>query len=389
MANYVLSKNNRYYVALESSYGVVPTVSATNRVPGVRLAVTTEKVTVPRPDKTGTRTFLGIPGMPRKITGYEFETSLMAGTGALPPAVGQMVQAALGASTGSSTQQTVTVNGGGAELDFPAPHNLAVGNAVTVGGEIRIVARVPSPTSVELSAPLTSIVSGSAQVLPAAAYAPANVLPSVSLFDYWDPSSTVQRIVRGAGVDEMDIVVDGTEHRLVFRGPAAANVDSSSFQASDGGLSVFPTEPAVQAETWAPVPGNLGQAWLGSPPSQVLTLTRALVRVKNNLVTRSFEFGATQPLALSPGDRDVEVQFEVYSTDQSVFTQMYQAALTETPIPLTIQLGEQAGAMAAVYIKTFVPQVPQFNDAETRLLWSFSSSRAQGAGNDEVFFAFG
>ncbi len=389
MANYVLSKNNRYYVALESSYGVVPTVSATNRVPGVRLAVTTEKVTVPRPDKTGTRTFLGIPGMPRRITGYEFETSLMAGTGALPPAVGQMVQAALGASTGSSTQQTVTVNGGGAELDFPAPHNLAVGNAVTVGGEIRIVASVPSPTSVELSAPLTSVVSGSAQVLPAAAYSPANVLPSVSLFDYWDPSSTVQRIVRGAGVDEMEMVVDGTEHRLVFRGPAAANVDSSSFQASDGGLSVFPTEPAVRAETWAPVPGNLGQAWLGSPPSQVLTLTRALVRVKNNLVTRSFEFGATQPLALSPGDRDVEVQFEVYSTDQSVFTQMYQAAQTETPIPLTIQLGDQAGAMAAVYIKTFVPQVPQFNDAETRLLWNFSSSRAQGAGNDEIFFAFG
>jgi len=123
MANYVLSKNNRYYVALESSYGVVPTVSATNRVPGVRLAVTTEKVTVPRPDKTGTRTFLGIPGMPRKITGYEFETSLMAGTGALPPAVGQMVQAALGASTGSSTQQTVTVNGGGEPKAWNIAHS--------------------------------------------------------------------------------------------------------------------------------------------------------------------------------------------------------------------------------------------------------------------------
>ena len=54
MANYVLSKNNRYYVALESNYGVVPTVSAADRVPGVRLAVTTQKVTVARRDKTGT-----------------------------------------------------------------------------------------------------------------------------------------------------------------------------------------------------------------------------------------------------------------------------------------------------------------------------------------------
>ena len=389
MANYVLSKNNRYYVALESNYGVVPTVSATNRVPGVRLAVTTEKVTVPRPDKTGTRTFLGIPGTPRRITGYEFETSLMAGTGALPPAVGQMVQAAMGVAAPLSVQQTATVNGNGVELDFSAPHNLAVGNAVTVGGEMRIVASVQSSTSVELSAPLTRTVSGAAQVMPAAAYAPAKVLPSVSLFDYWDPSSTVQRIVRGAGVDEMDIQVDGTEHKLVFRGPAAENVDSASFRAPDGGLTAFPTEPAAQAETWAPVPGNLGQAWLGSPPSQVLTLTKALVRVKNNLMTRSFEFGSTQPLALSPGDRDVEVQFEVYSTDESVFAEMYQAAQTETPIALTIQLGDQAGAMAAVYIKTFVPQVPQFNDTETRLLWSFSNSRAQGTGNDEIYVAFG
>jgi len=64
----------------------------------------------------------------------------------------------------------------------------------------------------------------------------------------------------------------------VFRGPAADDMGSAAFQASKSGLTAFPTEPAVQAETWAPVPGNLGQMWLGSTPSQVLTLTKALVR---------------------------------------------------------------------------------------------------------------
>ena len=39
MANYVLSNNNRYYVALESAYGVAPALTASNRVPGVRLAI--------------------------------------------------------------------------------------------------------------------------------------------------------------------------------------------------------------------------------------------------------------------------------------------------------------------------------------------------------------
>jgi hypothetical protein len=45
--------------------------------------------------------------------------------------------------------------------------------------------------------------------------------------------------------------------------------------------------------------------------------------------------------------------------------------------------------MAAVHLKTFMPQVPDFNDSETRLLWSFASSKAQGTGDDEIYFAFG
>jgi uncharacterized membrane-anchored protein len=45
--------------------------------------------------------------------------------------------------------------------------------------------------------------------------------------------------------------------------------------------------------------------------------------------------------------------------------------------------------MAGIHIKTFVPQIPQFDDSETRLIWSFASSRAQGTGDDEIYFAFG
>jgi len=130
-----------------------------------------------------------------------------------------MVQAALGGAAPVTVAQTATVNGNGAETGFSGAAQPGGGQRGDGGGEMRIVASVPSATSVELSAPLTGVVSGSAQVMPAAAYMPTQVLPSVSLFDFWDPSSTVQRIVRGAGVDEMDIVVDGTEHKLVFRGP--------------------------------------------------------------------------------------------------------------------------------------------------------------------------
>ena len=141
-------------------------------------------------------------------------------------------------------------------------------------------------------------------------------------------------------------------------------------------------------QDWAPVPGQLGQAWLGSDPTKVLTLTKAQVKVKNNLVTRDFEFGSSHPLALSPGDREVDVQIEVYSTDDGVFQTLYSAAQTEMPIALTLQLGDQPGAMMAVHVKSFIPQVPDFDDSETRLLWNFRSSRAQGTADDEIYFAF-
>ena len=309
MADYILSNNNRYYAALESEYGVAPTITASHRVPGVRLAVATQKVTAKRRDKTGTRTFLGTPGTPRKVTGYEFETSLMAqDMGTLPPAVGQMVQAALGGAAQHTPAQSVAVNGGGIQVDFLAPHGLNEGSAVNVNGQLRFVESVPSPMSVRVCAPFTKT-SGATVAFPAVAYAPAKSLPSVSLFDYWDPNATVQRVVRGAGVDEMEIQLDGTEHRIVFRGPAAQHVDSVSFQSATGALTTFPLEPAVEADTSAPVPGHLGQVWLGNSQTQMMTLTKAQIRVKNNIQTRSFEFGSDYPLGLSPGEREVEVQF--------------------------------------------------------------------------------
>jgi hypothetical protein len=389
MANYILSSNNRYYVVLESTYGVAPTVTAANRAPGVRLAVTTQTTATARRDKTGTRSYLGVAGTPLRASAFEFETSLMASDdNSVAPVIGQLVQAALGGAPQTAQAQMATLGSVAAALSFAAPHGLSAGNAVVVGSELRFVDSVPTTTSVTLNAPL-SAAAGSVAVLPAVSYAPAETLPSVTLYDYWDPATTVQRVLTGAGVDQMEIQVNGTEHRLIFSGPVAQHIDSSSFQPAMGGLAQFPTEPAVQAETWAPVPGNLGQAFLGIAPSSILTLTRATVRVNNNLATRNFEFGSTQPLALAPGPRVVDAQFELYSTDDSVFAQLYQAAQTQTPIPLTIQLGDTPGAMAAVYLKSFLPQVPDYDDRGTQLLWSFRSSQAQGTGDDEIYVALG
>jgi hypothetical protein len=42
-----------------------------------------------------------------------------------------------------------------------------------------------------------------------------------------------------------------------------------------------------------------------------------------------------------------------------------------------------------IYLKSMVPDVPQFDDSEKRLKWTFRDARAQGTADDEIVVAFG
>ena len=55
-----------------------------------------------------------------------------------------------------------------------------------------------------------------------------------------------------------------------FGGMAQDILDSASFQMRQGGWTAFPAEPALSSFNYSPVPGNLGQVWLGVSPTQFL-----------------------------------------------------------------------------------------------------------------------
>ena len=102
-------------------------------------------------------------------------------------------------------------------------------------------------------------------------YSPSTTLPTATVFDYWDPVTAVQRVISGAAVDQMTLLVNGDFHEFHFSGLAQDLIDSSSFSA--GGLSAlesFPPEPVLAAFDYSIVPGNLGQAWLGTSALAVL-----------------------------------------------------------------------------------------------------------------------
>lgn len=220
-------------------------------------------------------------------------------------------------------------------------------------------------------------------------FGPAKQLPSVSLYDYWSPEASVQRVLRGTAVDKMEIRVNGDFHEIGFEGIAADLLDSASFETGQGGLTQFPTEPPPAELNYSPVPGHLGQAWVGLGPSRFHTVTSAQITVDNNLETRRNEFGMIDPRCLVAGERVVSVEFELYSRDDASFDELYQAARQRSPVSCFMQLGEVEGELCGVYVKSFVPEVPEFIDDENRLRWRFKASRAQGTAEDEIYVVFG
>jgi hypothetical protein len=390
MPVYISSNANRFYCAAESTYGQVAAVSASNRIPTLKLSAKQVLEVINRKDKTGSRTFAGLPAGGRRKTTFDLTTLLTTWNGgSSPPSYGPLFQGALGGAAVMFAGGTVAAGSSTTTLKFAAPHGLAPGQAVSYLGELRFVSAIIDASTVQLNAPLSTVPIAGATAGPTATYSPGTELPSVSVFDYWAPSSAVHRILCGAGIDQMSVKVNGDFHEFQFGGVAQELVDSSSFSSGIGQLTSFPPEPALGAFDYSIVPGHLGQVWLGNGPDRFFTLTDAQVVVKNNLDVRAHEFGSNLPRAISAGTRDVSIDFQLFEQNDAATHGLYQAAKQQSPISAMLQLGQQPNQLFGAYLKSVLPEVPEYNDSGTRLQWHFQSSRAQGTVDDEITVAFG
>jgi hypothetical protein len=383
---YISSNNNRWYCQVEPSYGQTPAIGAVNRFPAVSMSVQ-QKIQAPvRRDKTGTRTFAGPPAGLRKQTAFDLSTYMTRWTTQteppIPPGYAPLFQAAMGApplffhggvSTGGSTTLTIT---------FGTMHGLVAGQAITFNGEMRFVASVIDQNTVLVNAPFTTAPTSGGAIGQTITFLPSTELPSVSIFDYWTPASAVQRTLTGCAVDALTIQVNGDYHEFEFKGLAQDVIDSST-------ASTYTAEPAIDPTPMIVVPGHLGQAWLGTIASQFFTLTAAKIAVQNNLDLRTVEFGSSVPRAVNPGNREVLIDLDMFGQDDLATVGLYQAAGQRNPIAVAMQLGNTAGQLFGMYMKSVVPELPDFSGQETRLQWQFRGSQAQGQGDDEIAIAFG
>lgn len=390
MSCYISSNENRFYAGSEASYGETPTIAANNRLPAVKLSIKHAVEKVERRDKTGGRTFSGLPTGLRKKTEYQLRTYLTAWNDAAEqPGYGPLFRAAMGAAPRLHPGSTISAGSSESQLHFSGNHGLMAGQAVSAAGELRFVSAVVSETAVELNAPLSSAPEAGLVTSPTITYSLGKSLPSASIFDYWSPAESVQRILCGAVVDRMKVMVNSDFHEFHFAGPAQDVIDNVSFASGQGKLDEFPAEPEEASFDYSIVPGHMGQVWLGVTPERFYTLTSAELSLDNGIDVRGREFGSSQIRCISAGVRNVNVDFELYGNDEESTTALYAAARQRSPISAMFQLGEQSGQLFGAYMKSVVPETPQFDDGEARVRWRFSGCRAQGSSDDELVIAFG
>ena len=124
---------------------------------------------------------------------------------------------------------TVATLTGTTEITFTAAHNLSAGQAVTFNGEMRFVTAILNSTTVFINASFTTLPVNGSAMGPTINYGLATSLPSASIFDYWDPSTAVQRIV--------DWFCDGSVEELLVGMVDTAVLDPAQLRALAGKIA--------------------------------------------------------------------------------------------------------------------------------------------------------
>jgi hypothetical protein len=387
---YISSNENRFYVALENSYGLVSASSAFNRIPAIKLTARQQRERVDRKDKTGSRTFVGYPPGGRLATTVEISTYMRNWADQTKePGYGPLFQACMGLPAAITNPLNISSITGTNQLAFATPHGLTAGQGVVYGSEIRFVTAIVNDQTIQINAPFTVTPANGASMGISATYSLDTELNSVTILDCWSPTSAVQRMIYGLAIDRLQLQVNADFYEFQFAGAACDVADTTSFQPGQGGLTVFPAEPSSSGFEYSIVPGHLGDVWLGNAPNQFFTLTSATVTLNNDIMLRDKEFGAALARGISPGMRNVSVNFSLYQQDDSQTQALYQAARQQAPTSVMLQMGRQAGQLTGVYLKSVMLETPEFDDSQTRQQWTFKSCRAQGVTDDEISIAFG
>jgi hypothetical protein len=86
--------------------------------------------------------------------------------------------------------------------------------------------------------------------------------------------------------------------------------------------------------------------------------------------------------------RVVSSNLTLLAQDDTQTAALYSAAKNRDPVSAMLQLGQQQAQLMGIFLPKMTPEIPNFKDSGTRLLWEFKHNRAQGSSDDEISIAF-
>lgn len=399
LPNKVMSRQETFFLQVESSFGVIPnttgtaTVAASNACAMIQFKMNRTTDPIVRKDKTGSRTMpAGVPG--RQIAVWSTNMSLVTnGVAGVVPDCDPIFQSLFGAaSTAMSGTKTITAASNASPISVTAAtHGYSEYDCINVTGVTGNTAAnglwsihvVDANTFTLLgSTGNAAYVSGGSANKTAVQYIPTDAQPSFTGWSFRSPSTAVQRAIFGCIAQQGTFNLGEDIATWQASGMAEWLVDQKNFGNFSGtelgGLTAFPAIPASPVTNGNGIPGFKGAAVLnGSLVSRIRT---AQVKYGSGLDLPRDLFGSAFSDSPEADSRQIAVAFNAYEDDSAGQAALELAAIRKTSVDFVFQVGVVPGSAYFMVIRGIQLATPERDDGQRAFTQSYGDSPAYGSG---------
>lgn len=403
MSTVLLTRLERFYAQIESTFGIVPNTAGTATLAGSNCFQAKSMRLAPKqaqlidPSKTGSRT--ATPGVAGRRHGeWALDAPLRPnGVAGVKPDMDPIYQLGLGqAPTVNAGTAAITAASNASPIVVTATNTFSNDDVVTItgvtgntaaNGTWRITGVSGTAFTLDGSVGNGAYVSGGSASRVNVVYRLSDAIPSASLFSFRKDSAG------GVGMQQR-ISIGSVAQRLVFHmnqdvanvesnGESEFIIDSKTFPTAEdavqtGGLTTFPAEPGSPVTNGPIVAGFTGRFTIGG---QVITkVNDATIAVDTGNDLPKNYFGTYYPLAPEGDVRKVSLSFNVDDDSSAGIQTLYQNALDFAQIDGWFQIGNQPGSITVCVMKGIQLALPELNDQSSRR-WqkTFAESMAHGS----------
>lgn len=376
------------YIKVETGYNITPrdTLTATDAIKHLSLALTGKNNRRPSPEKSGTPDVVqSLPGRP--TGGWNLGSIMWSPSGTLgtPSDVAKLIKAAFGSQHTISAGLATTIGSGA----------LTTGATLTSGTGLQVgdLAAVTVASAARREITRLKTVAGAAVTWDALSAAPdvpgafvagvtfnlANVLTDfLAIYKYYNAGGFKQSTT-GSVADQITITFDGsTEVMLSVQGPAAQLSDNT---ANGGGVQ---TKPAAFTSVGNPATGLIGNFYVDGNAFPVISCNFSC---DNKTELRNKELGTTYATGLAGRAdlREIKCQVTFYLEDTRLINIARSNGVTHGC--LRVIVGQTPGSMVGAVAPNVEFEIPDVPDSVGPKEITIEGMAYRINGNDSLFLA--